>query len=136
MRANVLSYTPEIILDEFTKAMVDSKLQTFCIRRVALNAREQVTLSYSIRGASVILYEQRRSNMDPKARTRAKIARADFDEESKIWTLWVYDPHERPKRYPGLFEAIDFDMILGKINHDPKRIIWTEEASFVQPNKN
>ena len=53
-----------------------------------------------------------------------KIARADFDEDSKSWTLWAYDRNDRPQRYTDLPAVIDFDTILGEIDHDPKCIIW------------
>jgi hypothetical protein len=110
--------------DEFTKAMIDGKLQTFCEHHVAPDLRDQEALTYSFRKASVILYERRRSPMDPKKWARVKIARADFDENSKGWTLWTYDRNTGPRRYPDIHEAIDFDTILGEIERDPKCIIW------------
>lgn len=77
--------TAEMGLDQFTRAMINGKLQTFCEQRVAHNnARDhQVELKYAFRMASVILCERRSSPMDPKKWIRVKNARVDFDEDSK-----------------------------------------------------
>ena len=117
-------WTSEMSLDEFTRAMIDGKLQTFCKHHVSPDSRDRVALTYSLRKASVILYERRRSPMDSKKWIRVKIARADFDKNSKGWTLWAYDRNNTPRRYPNIHEAIDFDTILGAIERDPKCIIW------------
>ena len=125
MGATILSFTSEMVLDEFTRAMIDGKLHTFCEHHETPDAQDQVALTYAFRRASVILYEQRRSRVDPKKWIRMKkIARVDFDESSRAWTLWAYDRNDGPQRYPDLPESIDFDAILGEIRRDPNSVIW------------
>lgn len=53
-----------------------------------------------------------------------KIARIDFDQASRGWTLWAYDRNERSLFYPELEPNVSLDAVIQEIDEDPTCIFW------------
>lgn len=109
-------------LDEFTRKAVDEKLGAFCEERIPPHIRGQIKLSYSFWKDSVILYEERPRWDEPSEWTKMKIARIDFDPESRGWTLWAYDRNDRPRFYIDLRSNVSLDEVIAEIDEDPTGI--------------
>jgi len=114
-------------IDEFTKESAKKQLDAFCDYRVPLEAREQVNLTYSFWHDSIILYEVRNvpfPSYDNPSTVHMKIARMDFNEETKGWTLWAYDKNEKPLPYLELERDVSLEMVIEEIDNDPTCIFW------------
>ncbi len=111
-------------LDEFTRKLVKNKVGSFCENRIPPHARGQVKLTYSFWKDSVILYEERPRWDKPDEWTKMKIARMDFDPESRGWTLWAYDRNDRPRFYMDVRPNAPLDEVLQEIDEDPTSIFW------------
>ncbi len=72
----------------------------------------------------MILYEERPDWLDPSEWTKMKIARMDFDRESRGWTLWAYDRNDRPRDYIDLHPNATLDEVIDEIDDDPTGIFW------------
>jgi len=111
-------------LDEFTRKQVEEKLGRFCESRIPPHVRGEIRLTFSFWKDSVILYEERPHWREPEVWTKMKIARMDFDEASRGWTLWAYDRNDRPLFYIDLDANVSLDDVLSEIDTDPTGIFW------------
>lgn len=111
-------------IDEFTRKQVETKLGEFCRERIPAHARDEIKLTYSFWRESVILYEERPAWDNPGEWTKMKIARIDFDQESRGWTLWAYDRNERSLFYFELHPKASLDEVIQEIDDDPTCIFW------------
>ncbi len=111
-------------LDEFTRKTVEEKLGSFCENRVPPDARWEVKLSYRFWKNSVILYEEEVRGDNPEKWIKMKVARLDFDPESRGWTLWAYNSNERSMYYLNLPRDVSLDDAIAEIDEDPTGIFW------------
>jgi len=117
-------------IDEFTEAAAEEKLDHFCENRIPPHAKEQVRMSWSFWRNSIILYEERKAYMDRSRWIKMKVARMDFDAETKGWTLWAYDRNSKPLYYPNLHPDVSvrstasLDEVIAEIDNDPTCIFF------------
>jgi hypothetical protein len=113
-------------IDEFTKEVVTRKLDNFIDEKIPPHAREQVNLTYSFWKDSVILYELRKVPFPRGSESivKHKVARMDFNKNTKGWTLFAYDRNEKSLWYPDLDNDVSFEAVLEEIDEDPTCIFW------------
>ena len=78
-------------LTEFTRKLVETKLDKYCKEKVPDEVKNQVKMIYKIRGNNVNLYEKRRVYFDFRKWTEMPIAQFRYDAESTRWTLYCAD---------------------------------------------
>lgn len=87
-------------------------------------------MSWSYWRDSIIIHEERYVPAKPNQWIKMKIARMDFDSESKGWTLWAYDRNDKPLYYPTLDPDISLpanaslDAVISEIDNDPTCIFF------------
>jgi hypothetical protein len=109
--------------DELRKT-VEETLQVFCERRVPKRVRDQVRLSFSIRGNSALLVEERPRWDEPSEWLSLKIAQFRFDPTSLKWSLYRRDRNERWHFYSLVKPTKDFRVLLAEVDRDPTGIFW------------
>ena len=110
-------------LPELTKRMAESKLVAFCEKRVPKHVRDEVRLSFTIKGHKIELIEERPGWKDPSTWTQLRVAQIRFNPQTGGWGLFCRDRNDRLHNYP-LAPTADFDAVLSEIDRDPTCIFW------------
>jgi len=76
-------------LSEFTKKLIETKLTEYCDRKIPIDVRDQVKLTYKIAGYKVNLVETRPYYRDPSIWTETPIAQFRFDRDTQKWSLFL-----------------------------------------------
>lgn len=111
-------------LPEFTKQLIESELSSYCEQRVPLHVRNQVKLTYRIKGNSVTLIEQRRSFQDRSTWIEIPISQFRYNPDKSTWTLYCADSNSKWHEYLPLKPSKDFNDLLAEVERDPTHIFW------------
>lgn len=111
-------------LPEFTKKLVESKLEEYCNRRIPPDARHQIKLVYKMMGNKVTLIETRPYYQDPSVWTENPLAQFRFDLGSNKWSLYCSDRNGRWHLYDLTKASADFDDMLKALDLDQIGIFW------------
>ncbi|MFC1611997.1 DUF3024 domain-containing protein [Myxococcota bacterium] len=111
-------------LPELTRRLVEQKLGEFCERRVPPRARDQVRLSFSFRGNSVTLFEERVPWRGEGEWTKMPVAQLRFDADEGEWRLYCSDRNGKWHWYSDLEPTAKLDDVLKEIDEDPTGIFW------------
>ena len=111
-------------LPEFIKALAEKKFGEFCERRVSPHIRHKVNLSYTIRGNSITIVENRVPWLAGTKWTHSPIAQCRYDDKKGTWTLYWRDRNRRWWKYEPLSPMRDIDKLLDEIDKDPTHIFW------------
>lgn len=76
------------------KEQAEKILAAYCVNRIPVHVRDQMRLSFSVRGNSITLIEERPAYLDPKQWTKLPIAQFRYSEDGK-WTLYCADRNSR-----------------------------------------
>jgi hypothetical protein len=82
-------------LPQALRGQVERRLNQYCNERIPDHARQQVRLSYRIRGNSVTLVEQRPAFMEPDKWVDIAVAQLRFRPEDAKWLLYCADRNSR-----------------------------------------
>jgi hypothetical protein len=107
-------------LPEIEQHRVDKLLTAFCDRRVPLQVRDEVMLTYKITGNKVFLIETRPYFDDPSQWTEMRIAQFEFDAADMVWSLYAYNRNN--KRMP--YSKGPLDQLIQEVDKDPTGIFW------------
>jgi len=111
-------------LPVFIRAHVEAKLSEFIKRRCPGQVRDQLRLSFTIRGSSATLFEERPSLSDPSHWTTAPAAQFRYDSHTREWTLFCADRNSRWQPYWQIEPNRDLDVLLLEVEEDPTGIFW------------
>jgi hypothetical protein len=104
--------------------MVEHRLTKHCHDRVPEHARQQVRLSYRIRGNYVTLMEHRPDFWEPDRWVDIPVAQFRFRPEGSRWYLYYPDRNVRWHKYYDLDPSEDLDDLLREVDEDPTGIFW------------
>lgn len=106
-----------------TKRLVEVKLGAYCEKRIPQHVRDQVKLSYAIRGNNVTLNEERIAFSQPG--TWVTIPVAQFrHEDSGSWMLFCSDRNSKWHRYQHAKPSRDLDSLIAALDTDQTGIFW------------
>ncbi len=111
-------------LPEFTKKLVETRLDEYCNKEIPKDLRDQIRLGYKINGNKVTLIESRPFYLDPKKWTETPLAQFRFDAETKKWGLYFMDRNSRWRPYDLVEESADFEKLLEALDEDRTGIFW------------
>ena len=111
-------------LPEFTKKLVETKLTEYCERRIPIDIRDQLNLTFKIIRDKVTLIETRPYFKDPSIWTENPVAQFRFDNETNKWTLYFMDRNSRWHLYDLIKPSVDFDDMLKALDDDRTGIFW------------
>jgi hypothetical protein len=103
---------------------IDAQMQEYCARKIPEHVRDQVRMSYTVRGNNVTLIEERRSYADPAIWSKMPIAQFRYDETDRDWLLYCADRHSRWMIYGAAAQAHDLRELLDEVDRDPTGIFW------------
>ncbi len=112
-------------LPELTQKLVETKLTAYCERRVPLHARDQVRMSFLIRGNHVTLNEERIAFNKPGIWVTIPIAQLRFNPTSGQWLLFCADRNSRWHLYRHAEPAKDIGALLGAMDNDTTGIFYS-----------
>ena len=111
-------------LPVFTKRLVETKLAEYCERRIPIDIRDQLNLTFKIIRDKVTLIETRPYFKDPSIWTENPVAQFRFDNETNKWTLYCMDRNSRWHLYDLIKPSMDFDDMLKALDDDRTGIFW------------
>ena len=111
-------------LSEFTRKLVETKLDKYCSGRIPEHSRHEVKLTYEIRENTVTLVEERRFYKAPSIWTKSAVAQFQFDDQTKKWNLYCSDRNENWYINGSVKPSADFDDLLKEVDRDPMGIFW------------
>lgn len=82
---------------ETIRFQVDKLVANYCERKVPLEARDQIVVTYEVIGSAVTIFENRppwKEKYGPDW-TKMKVAQLRWDPESQFWTMWWADRNGR-----------------------------------------
>ena len=109
---------------EFTINLIETKLTEYCERRIPIDIRDQVNLTFKIIRDKVTLIETRPYFRNPSIWTENPVAQFRFDNETKKWTLYCMDRNSRWHLYDLIKPSADFDDMLKALDDDRTGIFW------------
>ena len=104
--------------------LVQHQLQEFCERRVPAHIRDQVRLSFSSKGDTITLYEERVHFRDSSKWTKSSVAQFRFEIETKEWMLYCSDRNSRWHIYDLAKPTKDFLKLIKIVDEDSTGIFW------------
>jgi hypothetical protein len=111
-------------LSEFTRKLVETKLTEYCERRIPVDIRDQVRLTFKIMRDKATLIETRPYFRDPSTWTENPVAQFRLDNNTQKWTLYCMDRNSRWHLYDITNPSADFDDMLKALDRDPTGIFW------------
>ncbi|MDP1990975.1 MAG: DUF3024 domain-containing protein [Syntrophales bacterium] len=111
-------------LTEFTRKLVETKLTEYCERRIPIDIRDQVRLTFKIMRDKATLIETRPYFRDPTVWTENPVAQFRLDKNTRKWTLYCMDRNSRWHLYDIINPSADFDDMLKALDRDPTGIFW------------
>jgi hypothetical protein len=120
-----------LALTEFTKKLVQTKLEKFCRGKISEMYRDRLSLGFRIAGNRVTLFEERRFLFDPARSASLDIAQFRYDGPTNRWTLYYTDADSSWHEY-YLSPKLDFEFLLRELDEDPLRVFWDERILFLE----
>lgn len=105
-------------------SIAEEKLKSLCNEKVSPEVSDKLKITFGFWQDSALIYEERPVWGDPSRWTKMKIARMDFNADTKGWTLYAYDRNSKPFLYD--FTEIDttLDRLIKEVDEDPTGIFW------------
>lgn len=109
---------------EIDKRRVSKIMDAYCDNRIPVSARDQIRLSYELRGHKLHLIESRQLFQRPDQWVGMKIAQFEFNSETRKWKLYCFDRNDKRMEYPEYNEDTRLEALLAEVDNDPTRIFW------------
>jgi hypothetical protein len=109
------------LLDAFTKRRIEKVMDEFTEKKVPMHIRNQIKMSYKIRGNNVTLVEQR-----PAFKSDQWVALdiAQFRLEKNKWKIYWKDSKDRWHFVDDFEPDEDFEKQLKIVDEDNRGIFW------------
>lgn len=103
---------------------VEGVMQKYCAKKIPLQHRVKIRISFGIRGGNVTLYEERPPWDGRGGWTKGAIAQFRYDEENEEWELYCADRNSRWHLYFDVDASEDIHDLLDEVDDDPTGIFW------------
>jgi hypothetical protein len=113
-----------LAIPELLRRSAEKLLDKYCAEKIPPCARDQVRLSYRVRGDAITLYEERIGYSDPTRWLAMAIAQFRFNPDLNQWTLHHSDRNNRWHFYLNAAPSLDFVKQLKALDEDPLRLFW------------
>jgi hypothetical protein len=111
-------------IDEFQKYKVNKLLTELCDSRIPVHVKNQIKLSFQIRGNNVTLFENRKSYLDDTIWIKVKISQFRYDEDKIIWSLYWWRHTGKWYLYDEVNPSLEINDLINEVNNDPSGIFW------------
>ncbi len=111
-------------LPVLTQHLVETKLTAYCEHKIPLHVRDQVKISFNVRGNYVTLNEERQTFIKPGTWVTIPIAQFRFDDDAGVWTLYCVDRNSKWHRYTQTKSSRNIADLLLAIDADRTGIFW------------
>jgi hypothetical protein len=111
-------------LSDITLKIAEPMISLFCKTRSLMNLKNQIKISYNIRGNSITIYEERVYFKDISKWSKIPIAQFRFDNKSLKWDLYCTDRNNKWHSYIDTFPERDINKLIKEVDEDPTSIFW------------
>jgi hypothetical protein len=111
-------------LSRTQQAEVSRRLGAFCDARVPPSARDTVRGGFRIKGAEVVLFEERPAFRPPHEWQEMVVAKFRYVGTHRRWRLYCQHRDRRWHAYEALPAASNLERLLDEVAADPTGIFW------------
>jgi hypothetical protein len=111
-------------LSEIQQAEVNRRLGVFCEARVPPAVRNKVRIGFRIKGADVVVFEERPAFQRPQEWHEMAVAKFRYVGTQRVWRLYCQHRDLRWHSYRALPAAPSFKRLLDEVAADPTGIFW------------
>ena len=108
------------LMDEYVKTV----LSKYCEKRVPMEVRNKLRLSFKIRGNSVTLLEERTAFRRPDDWIEVPIAQFRYNPKENLWMLYCRDRNRKWHIYEYCKPHSDIQALLKSLEDDTIGIFW------------
>jgi hypothetical protein len=103
---------------------LEAILTHYCEKRVPLEVRDKIRLTFRIEKSIVTLYEQRPRWDDPSLWQDLDIARFRYVSSNNQWVLYWKRANGRWLAYPDVDPSESIEPLLAEVDKDPHGCFW------------
>ena len=111
-------------LSDITLKTSEPKISLFCESRILDNLKDQIRVTYNIRGNSITIYEERVHFKDKSKWSKKPVAQFRFDEKTIKWILYCADRNSKWYPYIETEPERDITKLIKDVDEDPIGIFW------------
>ena len=111
-------------LPALTRTQIETKLKKYCETRIPAHAKSSVRLTFTVRGNSVTLTEERPLFTDPSEWVGIPVAQFRFNPKTSKWTLYCAYRGSRWHEYTESNPDEKFETLLREVDDDETGIFW------------
>ncbi len=111
-------------INEFTKKRVELLLDNYCKNKVPMHLRDQIKLSYEIRGNNVTLYEERPHFQDPLEWTKSVVAQFRYNPNEEIWAIYWKRYTGKWYKYDDAEPNLNLEVLIEIVDRDQLGLFW------------
>ena len=107
------------------EGQVEKKLDAFIAKRMKPQFADKIRLSYTFRGNSVTIWENRAPwTSSMTIWTTSAVAQLRYNPKAQTWMLYCRDRNGRWHKDENLAPVKNIDPILAELDSDPTGIYW------------
>jgi hypothetical protein len=111
-------------LSDITLKIAETAVSLFCKSRSPEHLKNQLRVTYKIRGNSITIYEERVYFKDKSKWSKMPVAQFRFDDKSLKWDLYCSDRNDKWHSYIDTFSERDINKLIKEVDEDPTCIFW------------
>lgn len=111
-------------MNELTKKRVQLLLDNYCENKIPAHLRNQVKVSYEIRGNNVTLYEERPYYKDPPKWRKSVVAQFRYNPEEKKWAIYWERHTGKWYKYEEAETSLNLEVLIKIMDEDKFGVFW------------
>ena len=111
-------------LSDITLKIAEPAISSYCKSRSPEKLKDQIRITYKIRGNSITIYEERVYFKYSSKWSKSQVAQFKFDDKSLKWELFCSDRNLKWHSYMETYPERDITKLLKEVDEDPTGIFW------------
>ena len=111
-------------LEEDVRESAETAVAAYCENKVPREYRDELRVTYAVRGNAITIFEERPAWQSPGEWTRLSTAQLRYNAASGKWSLYWRDRNGRWHRYKERRPAVTVKPLLREVEQDPTGIFW------------
>jgi hypothetical protein len=111
-------------LSDITLKTSEEAISSFCRNRSPDNLKDQIRITYNIRGNSITIYEERVYFKDKSKWSKKPVAQFRFNKNTVKWFLYCVDRNNKWHSYFEIEPDKNINKLIKEVDEDPTGIFW------------
>lgn len=111
-------------LSEIEIKRIEKLFGAYCEQKVPAHIRNELRVTYKIKGNEIKLFECRPRYDDPAVWTEMPVARFKKDEKKNVWLLYCADRNTKWHLFEPCPESTNIEKLQDEVQRDQTGIFW------------